>query len=330
MMSTLSQIAPLPLKGGNASNNNNDNHQSGSSSTIPEVDDTPQKHVCSKFLKKRRPDLYGQRHAIETPQLIQDSLVLLEDELCKLPEEDQSGLIRASIECPDIFDSKEHRLLFLRCEQYNVDLAAKRMSNYWRRRIELFGDAAFSPLTLANCRAGDEKEYSIGFLRLVSDTDGTGRCNIFIDPSVVEGQEYDDESMVRAAWYVLHAALETESSQQKGIAFLVYLKDTLVRHFDRSLTRLLANSIRGVLPVRVSAIHIFHAPYLFEILFDVVSVLLGERLTKRIKMYSGEDEDIHDSLEDFGILPSRLPVELSGRVELNQDAWLKEREDSGK
>ena len=112
--------------------------------------------------------------------------------------------------------------------------------------------------------------------------------------------------------------------------FIVYLRDTCVHHFDRSLVQLLANSIRGVLPVRVSAIHIFHAPYLFEVLFDVVSILLGERLTNRMKMYSGEDEMIQDQLTDFGILSSHLPIELGGTIQLNQDQWIAEREKEGK
>ena len=81
------------------------------------------KHVCSRYLKKEPPDLYGQKHTIETPELIQDSLILLEDEIWKLPEEDQAILIRASIECPDVFESKQHRLMFLRCEQFNADVS---------------------------------------------------------------------------------------------------------------------------------------------------------------------------------------------------------------
>jgi hypothetical protein len=205
------------------------------------------------------------------------------------------------------------------------------MANYWIRRIELFGSKAFTPFSIAESKEKDGHELSMGFLRLLPETDGTGRCNIFIDPSVLEDNTYNDESMVRAAWYTLHAALEEyDSTQQKGIVFLVYLRNTYVRHFDRSLVTLLANSIRGTLPVRVSAIHIFHAPYLFEVLFDVVSLLLGERLTKRMKMYSGEDEAIHDQLEDFGILPSRLPKELGGSLEFDQDRWIRERENEGK
>ena len=200
------------------------------------------------------------------------------------------------------------------------------MANYWDMRIELFGDEAFEPLTIANLREENERELSLGFLRLLPDTDGTGRCDVFIDPSLLEGHEYEDEKMARVLWYTLHVALENESTQQKGIAFLVYLRETYVRHFDRSLVKLLANSIKGVLPVRVSAIHIFHAPYLFEVLFDVVSMLLGERLTKRMKMYSGEDEDIHDELTDYGILPSRLPEELGGALKFDQEDWVAARE----
>lgn len=91
------------------------------SSSLPE--DIPSKHVFSRYLKKRPQDIYGQRHAIETTDLIQDSLILLENEIWNLPEEDQSTLIRASIECPGIFESKDHRLMFLRCEQFNVDVS---------------------------------------------------------------------------------------------------------------------------------------------------------------------------------------------------------------
>ena len=85
--------------------------------------DHAQKHVYSRFLKKRPPDLYGQRHAIETDKCVNDSLRLLEKELQKIPNVKRSGLEQASIICPEIYESKEHRLLFLRCEQFNADVS---------------------------------------------------------------------------------------------------------------------------------------------------------------------------------------------------------------
>ena len=39
---------------------------------------------------------------------------------------------------------------------------------------------------------------------------------------------------------------------------------------------------------------------------------------------------IHNQLEDFGILPSRLPRELGGTLELDYDRWISERVSEGK
>eukprot|EP00984_Skeletonema_dohrnii_P038981 scaffold42828_cov178-Skeletonema_dohrnii-CCMP3373.AAC.2 len=201
-------------------------------------------HLCSRFLKKRPPDIYGQRHAIESSKCVGDSLRLLEKEITKLPDDLRAGLDQAAVFCPELL-TKEHSIMFLRCEQFNVDLAAIRLAKYWNKRIELFEGAAFRPLSTEHTRDEDRKEMSIAFLRLLPDTDGTGRCNIYIDPRVLEGKEYNNEGMVRAAWLTLHEALETESTQQKGIVFLVYLEGALLRHFDRTLVKHLANSIRG-------------------------------------------------------------------------------------
>ena len=88
-----------------------------------EAPNIPAKHIYSRHLKKQPPDIYGQKHAIETPDLIQDSLVLLENEIWNLSGQDQATLVRASIDCPEIFESKEHRLMFLRCEQFKVDVS---------------------------------------------------------------------------------------------------------------------------------------------------------------------------------------------------------------
>ena len=111
-----------------------------------------------------------------------------------LPSESKrSGIEQASVLCPEICESKEHRLLFLRCEQFNVDvssstlvvwcyvallfieycdmvptisksalttlnqLAAIRLAKYWKKRIELFHSDTFSPLTIAHMREKDSR-----------------------------------------------------------------------------------------------------------------------------------------------------------------------------
>ena len=93
------------------------------SPTSSNTSSQPPKHIYSRFVKKRHADLYGQRHTIETSKCISDSLRLLEKELQKIPQDERSGIEHASIICPEIYASKEHRLLFLRCEQFNADVS---------------------------------------------------------------------------------------------------------------------------------------------------------------------------------------------------------------
>ena len=108
-------------------------------------------------------------------------------------------------------------------------MAAIRLCKYWKRRTELFGDAAFRPLTLANCREIDEdNEFSMGFLNLLPLQDDTGRSMIFIDPSVVEGKQYNDESMVSISKFQPLALVAHQfptyslQSPHKGTSCLVY------------------------------------------------------------------------------------------------------------
>jgi hypothetical protein len=95
------------------------------SSTPPSSAGNETKHICSRFLKKQAPDiLHGQRHVVESSKCISDSLRLLEREIWNLPMEKKSGIEQAKVLCPEIFESKEHRMLFLRCEQFNVDVSS--------------------------------------------------------------------------------------------------------------------------------------------------------------------------------------------------------------
>lgn len=79
-------------------------------------------HVVSPFLEKTDPDKYGQSHPIETPILIQSSLILLNEEIEKYSGIEKEAYLKAIELCPNIVTTDDHKLLFLRCEQYNVDV----------------------------------------------------------------------------------------------------------------------------------------------------------------------------------------------------------------
>lgn len=289
-------------------------------------------HIVSKFLQKEKPDLYGQLHPIENEKLIIDSLNLLEQELQKLPKSDKVGYYEAVQKCPSVVFSIKHRLMFLRCEQFNCDKAAIRMTKYWAMRVQIFGKSAFDEkLTLEGALRHDRHELEIGFIRQLPGTDNVGRAIAFVQPRALEGMTYSCDGMVRAMWYLIHEILEeSEAVQKKGIIWIVDLKGSKMQHFDMKMVRANTTSIKGILPLRVSAIHFCQPPKMFDILSGTVHFLLGEYLKKRIINHGRffHEEDDVKGLGKYGIPSSVIPTYLGGNAKLNHHLWLKSKERS--
>jgi len=191
-------------------------------------------HVTPPSLRKLPPDYYGQSHPIESDQLICEGLDLLEEELSKLGNDGRNradtvctssnkhtkdttheesseesclldGIKLALRECPRYVESRDHRLLFLRCEMYNCDLAAKRMAKYWNRRTALFEDDSFSSdLTLDRALRDDGNTLHVGFMRLLPGTDGAGRSIMMVEASRLDSTTYSRDSMASACENVIH------------------------------------------------------------------------------------------------------------------------------
>lgn len=283
--------------------------------------------VVSPHLRKTDPDQYGQEHPIETPELISSSLSLLVVELANIRRSDRQYLVEAEEKYPELAKSDEHRILFLRCEMFNVDLAALRLTKYWKQRIELFGGKAFAPLTVDDTLKDDISALELGFVRLLSGKDHGGRGLVYVEPCCLGNGGYDYTSMVRATWYVLHVALEAKTIQQKGVVFIVNNQNTDAKlHFDKKLIQMNAEAVRGILPVRVGGIHICHPSNLFSTLAPVMKFMLGPRLGKRINVHSGSEDAILDTLSSrYGIRPEAVPAALGGFTTVNQHLWLEDR-----
>eukprot|EP00591_Stephanopyxis_turris_P006432 CAMPEP_0195531250 /NCGR_PEP_ID=MMETSP0794_2-20130614/34802_1 /TAXON_ID=515487 /ORGANISM="Stephanopyxis turris, Strain CCMP 815" /LENGTH=295 /DNA_ID=CAMNT_0040662969 /DNA_START=82 /DNA_END=966 /DNA_ORIENTATION=+ len=272
-------------------------------------------------------NLYGQTHPNETAELVSSSLKELEGELEKIAAEDKAAWTMALERCPDLCGDK-FKLMFLRCEVFNVNLAAIRITKYWSKRVELFGDQkAFLPLTLSsNAFADDEIALKIGFMRLTHATDDSGRILLFADPSRFKPRQYERLSMARAVWYYLHAAVESDTAQQKGVVFLVYPRHAKFSNIDRKLLAMNAESIRGCLPIRIAAVQVLHPGKVFEIIFPILRFVMGKRLSERIHISSGTDEKVLNKLEGkYGIPRANVPSELGGGVVLDHEKWLEER-----
>jgi len=206
-------------------------------------------------------------------------------------------------------------------------LAAARLVKYWSKRLDLFGeDRAFKPLTLSSIYANeDEVALKRGFLNLLPDTDESGRGLLFADPSKLDPTKYEREMMVRVLWYILHAALENESTQQKGIIIMAHPRHAKFSNLDRTLMKMNVDSLRGCLPVRLSVFYIVHPPSFFKLIFPFIKLIVGSRLKQRIKLCSGTDENVLNNFKEFGISEESLPTDIGGKYQLDLIQWIEKR-----
>ena len=79
--------------------------------------------MSNPTIEMTSPDIYGQCHPIENPTLIETKLKEFEEELLKLPEEKTISLKMANEQCSPNYINDDFKLMFLRCEVYNVDVS---------------------------------------------------------------------------------------------------------------------------------------------------------------------------------------------------------------
>lgn len=280
--------------------------------------------------------MYGQCHPVETPQLLQDKLHEFRHELAKLPHDDTQWARQAHDTCPQLCKD-DFQLMFLRCEVFHADLAARRYASYWKKRVAIFGtERAFLPLTFsgggggAMDDAGIQQAFDMGVMTLLEGVyDPSGRAIVYFDPSLYDKTKYTVETIIPAFWYVLHAALETPSAQQKGVVFVGDPGRAKLSQFDRAVGKELIASLKGALPVRLAAFHLVHPPSFAKIVLPIMKLFMSERMKKRIVVHSGKEDKVLQDLRDkYGWTKDMLPTTIGGTYQVDHSQWAAKRSSS--
>eukprot|EP00527_Entomoneis_sp_CCMP2396_P009276 CAMPEP_0198138336 /NCGR_PEP_ID=MMETSP1443-20131203/1737_1 /TAXON_ID=186043 /ORGANISM="Entomoneis sp., Strain CCMP2396" /LENGTH=288 /DNA_ID=CAMNT_0043800059 /DNA_START=108 /DNA_END=974 /DNA_ORIENTATION=- len=275
---------------------------------------------------------YGQLHPAETPELLAKKRVEFEEELKTLPTKERKSFEQAQEKCPELL-TDDFKLMFLRSEVFNADLAAKRYAHYWDERIETFGpEKAFQQLTIEKALKDDWTAFSRDYITFMPDLkDPMGRSIVFINPSKHDPSKYERISMVRALWYHLHAALESKEAQKHGvIVFIIFQHHAKLSQFDREMGELNMSSLQGAIPVRLSAMHVIRPPTFFKITRMFMKMLMSERTTHRVIFHFGEECEVFEKLATFRLERNMLPVEVGGDVEVDVAAWLEKCKSANK
>ncbi len=342
-----------------------DDELSSSNSYYSTDDDAPLTHdsnlndaiTGSTPCERSSPDIYGQTHPIESPALITKRLQELENEIAKAGSVHAASkkcgtpdpnFLLAERTCPDIA-TPSFKLMFLRCECYDVANSMKRYARYWDKRVELFGPSrAFQPFTMESLYVhNDHRALEIGAMQIIEreksydtslssiyppvDTSAPDERNfLWVDVGKLEPTQYTREAGCRAFWYIFHAYLEDVQVQQRGLICINYSANFSNKCRDPQFSRMCFASLQGCLPIRISVFHGCHPPPIYRFVMRILFLMLGERLRKRIIPHCGTNEQVNNTLRSkFNVPLENIPSDMGGNRSLNMMAWLQHRKETG-
>ena len=110
---------------------------------------------------------------------------IIEDDSIILPI-NKAAYIEACTKVPHLVEQGSNPIKFLRCENYNVELAAIRLVEYWKQRKSIFGPIkAFETMTMNGAVKDDiQNTLNVGCMTILPNTTRSNRGVIFLDGAV--------------------------------------------------------------------------------------------------------------------------------------------------
>jgi hypothetical protein len=178
----------------------------------------------------------------------------------------------------------------------------------------------------------DTAALTIGFVNYMAGgySDAQGRGLIFMLPGQQDKTKYTRESLTRAVWYMLHAALESPTAQKHGLLFLAYPKNARLSQFDPQLSKVVLPTIQGALPIRISAFHMCQPPAFIQLVLPIIKLFMSERTKKRVQLHFGSLPKIHKKLAKYGLTKANLPTVMGGEAVVDSSAFIARRRAEGK
>lgn len=271
-----------------------------------------------------KPDVYGQKHPLETPELIQRKLHELDLEIAKIAPNNKKHLLEAERRCPKLL-SDEFKLKFLRTDVFEADKAARRFAKYWKSRVETFGeDRAYREITADSLTETEKTQIRMNVFNVIERK--SGRTYVFTDFSSIDLTAYDRDSMMRVLHYLLLSVIENDEASRKGGIVLSCPKNTKSKQVDTKLVKAMLANLQGILPIRLSGYHVVHPSFLFKSCMTIFGPLIPKRLRSRVLMHDGSDEEIFYNLKSlYGFNKGDIPTRLGGGHKCDGATWLDRR-----
>jgi hypothetical protein len=233
------------------------------------------------------------------------------------------GTVYEMAECMnrDFVTDRDFRMMFLRAERYNPEVAANRVIKFLNVKRHLFGvNKLVKTISMDDLDDDDKACLMSGSYQLLPCADTAGR-SIFVGmPSLMIDKPFVNE--MRARYYIIMSALESEQSQLRGFVTVWYVLGNFSDKNIRSHQGLLWD-----LPVRREGVHLCADSLKVYVLASASIYRLPKTLRSRTRVHKGSHSECQHALASFGIPRSALPVSLNGApLRENHLTWLKRRQ----
>mmetsp|Transcript_2269 Transcript_2269/g.3315 ORF Transcript_2269/g.3315 Transcript_2269/m.3315 type:complete len:338 (-) Transcript_2269:325-1338(-) len=271
---------------------------------------------------------------IESPELVSRALERLQEAIDAIPVDEKEAYETALFINPDHVQSDIFCLGFLRTESYDTNAAARRIVDYWERKVEVFGTAkAFGNyISLADFDPKDQEAIAKGGFRLLPQRDNRGRAIVL---SFSAYYDSDVESMVKAWWLMYHKAIEKEDEsadaiQKMGIVILVANgRPTISPSPFHSLEehkrfiKTISHDGSTFFPIRSFSIHYFCPNVWVARMLEHLLPQFGQKCRNRMIVHSSTNKiENLAKLAECGISPNTVPIELGGELNFDYQGWL--------
>ncbi|XP_048828956.1 tyrosine-protein phosphatase non-receptor type 9 [Brienomyrus brachyistius] len=120
--------------------------------------------------------------------------------------------------------------------------------------------------------------------------------------------------VLQALFYLLDRAVESYETQRNGLVFIYDMAGSSYTNFELDLSKKILNLLKGAFPARLKKVFIVGAPVWFRVPYNLLSLLLKEKLRERVQMVKMADLRQH--------LPQDcLPQHLGGLLVLDACGW---------
>jgi CRAL/TRIO domain len=156
-------------------------------------------------------------------------------------------------------------------------------------------------------------------------TDHLGRTILLYDASRIVISTVGAEPVMRIFWYMLHVALERESTQRHGIIVLVDTKNFKAKHFHLETNKQMLPMLQSTLPIRLSAFFICYPTSVMKVVMPIVKQIINARMKKRIVMTGSTPDAILSTLSKYELTSDIIPSDVGGDIVIDHAKWVQDR-----